>query len=60
LKISDDGNGFVNDEKSSNNVQSGFGLKGIEERVKMLGGEIDLQTQIGIGTTVLVNFNSKK
>lgn len=59
LKISDDGNGFVNDEKSSNKSQSGFGLKGIEERVKMLGGEIDLQTQKSLGTTISVNFKER-
>lgn len=56
LKISDDGKGFVNDKNSSSNGHFSFGLKGIEERVKMLNGEFEIQTQKNSGTTVLVNF----
>ncbi|HRH42425.1 MAG TPA: two-component regulator propeller domain-containing protein [Pyrinomonadaceae bacterium] len=56
LKISDDGKGFVNDKNNSSNGHFGFGLKGIEERVKMLNGEFEIQTQKNSGTTVLVNF----
>lgn len=60
LKISDDGKGFSANEGDSNKVQSGFGLKGIEERVKMLNGKLEIQSAKSIGTTILANFNLEK
>lgn len=60
LKISDDGIGFENEKNNSNNGHHGFGLKGIEERVKMLNGEIAILAQRNSGTTILVNLILKK
>ena len=60
LKISDDGKGFTTEENDLIKAQSGFGLKGIEERVKMLNGKIEIQSLKNIGTTVSVNFKLKK
>ncbi|WP_237386848.1 MASE1 domain-containing sensor histidine kinase [Xenorhabdus sp. Sc-CR9] len=49
LQISDNGIGIIDDKKNT-----GFGLKGIEERVRVLGGNWSLDTQQG--THVIVNL----
>ena len=60
LKISDDGKGFVVGEKDAAAGHNGFGLKGIEERVKMLNGKIEIHSRENAGTTITVNFTLKK
>ena len=55
LRIADDGQGF--DPRSaqlSNSQDSGFGLRGMQERVSIIGGDFDLQTAPGQGTVVTV------
>jgi signal transduction histidine kinase len=47
LNITDDGAGFQTDAASE-----GFGLIGMRERVALLGGELDFDSQPGAGTTV--------
>ncbi len=50
VKISDDGKGFnLEDSKLKKN---GFGLTGIEERLKMLGGEQTIKSELGKGTEI--------
>ncbi|PHM39031.1 HrpX [Xenorhabdus mauleonii] len=49
LKVSDNGIGIIDDKK-----HTGFGLKGIEERVRVLGGNWNLNTQQG--THIVVNL----
>ncbi len=49
LVITDDGQGFNLD-----NVATGFGLLGMEERVKLLGGKFTLHSQINEGTQINV------
>jgi signal transduction histidine kinase len=51
LKIIDDGIGF--DFKS---VTSGYGLRGMQERVQMLGGEIQIASTPGLGTRIQVTI----
>ena len=55
--ISDDGKGFdtehLNIESRSDN--SGFGLSMMRERVYLLSGEIDISSQINVGTVVKVS-----
>ncbi len=46
VKISDDGAGF--DPKRTR----GMGLLGMEERVKRLGGTIEIESRPGAGTTI--------
>ena len=57
--ISDDGAGYDrasgNGEKSS---KGGFGLVGIAERIKMLGGTYLVETSPGNGTRVLIKLNN--
>ncbi len=57
ILISDDGKGF--DSKAANNKdydKGGFGLLGISERVKMLGGTQEIESEIGGGTNVLIKI----
>lgn len=51
LEISDDGIGFVPKQPSD-----GFGLKGISERVQMLGGELEIDSVLGQGTHIQINI----
>ena len=53
LSVQDNGKGFEIQEK---NIQgkSGFGLFGIEERVRILGGKFSIKSEIGKGTKILV------
>ena len=57
ILISDDGVGF--DPNATNNKindEGGFGLLGISERVKMLGGTQEIESEIGVGTNVLIKI----
>ena len=57
ILISDDGKGF--DINAANNKvydKGGFGLLGISERVKMLGGTQEIESEIGGGTNVLIKI----
>jgi signal transduction histidine kinase len=47
LSVTDDGAGFQTDAASD-----GFGLIGMRERVTLLGGELEFDSQFGVGTTV--------
>ena len=49
--IQDNGRGFV---AAPENQSSGFGLIGMSERVRMLGGTQAIETEVGKGTTVMV------
>ena len=49
--VVDDGVGFQRD-----GMTVGLGLVGIKERVKMLGGRIQIRTQPGQGTSIEVSF----
>jgi len=51
LRIKDDGIGFVNDDGSS-----GFGIKGMEERVASLGGVISINSAEGEGTEISITI----
>jgi len=51
INISDDGKGFDIRER-----RNGFGLKGIEERVKLLDGEFNIESEVGRSTSVRITF----
>lgn len=52
LVIWDNGNGFMSDKI----INDKFGLTGINERVKLLGGKFDLQTEINKGTRLEIHL----
>lgn len=56
LSIIDDGVGFSSD--AIDETQS-FGLKGIHERVAMVGGRMDIQSEEGAGTKLLLTLPKK-
>lgn len=61
LLIEDHGKGFAPDEAGDNNRKSrGFGLKGMAERARLLGGIYAVKSSPGEGTTVIVKIENRK
>jgi signal transduction histidine kinase len=57
ILISDDGKGYdLNRVESRDRGAGGFGLLGISERVKMLGGKQEIESKLNGGTTVLIKI----
>ena len=57
MKISDDGVGFnVTEKKNSTSSAAGVGLKSIFNRAKLIGAEIDMQSEKGRGTIVTIQL----
>jgi len=61
LTVADDGRGFDPDEVLAREADVGvegghFGLRGIQDRVAMLGGSFTLESTRGSGTTLSVTF----
>ncbi len=52
LRITDDGIGFVATERA----RSGLGLRSIDERVRLTGGNVSVESRPGQGTKVLVRI----
>jgi signal transduction histidine kinase len=55
LSIADDGVGFVTGERTG----AGLGLRSIEERVRLTGGDVSIESEPGHGTTVRVRIPSR-
>ncbi len=56
LQIKDDGRGFDSKTILNEKKQAGWGLMGIQERVKLADGTAQIQSEIGKGTTLLVKI----
>ncbi len=56
IHIIDNGKGFDIQKLSSVHKKHGLGISGIEERVRMLGGELKLHSEQSIGTTITVTI----
>ena len=54
LEIRDDGVGFDANAKSEDGMQRGFGLLGMEQRARLIRGELEVKTKQGHGTTISV------
>jgi two-component system sensor histidine kinase DegS len=55
ITVRDDGIGFTMPEATTELVNKGnLGLMGLEERVQLFGGHLDISSRIGQGTTVQV------
>lgn len=53
LVITDDGDGFdLEQTKAAASERQNFGLLGMEERIKLLGGKFGIETKLGNGTKV--------
>jgi signal transduction histidine kinase/streptogramin lyase len=59
LTIEDNGRGFGPEARVTQPSRSGFGLTGMAERARLLGGEFKVRSAPGRGTTVLVEFQQK-
>ncbi len=57
LSVQDNGKGFAIDEKNIHG-KSGFGLFGIEERVRILDGKFSIKSEKGKGTKVFVTIGN--
>ena len=57
VKIKDNGIGFDLTDTINNAISVGsLGLLGMKQRVDMLGGEFDIQTRQGKGTTITITL----
>jgi len=54
INISDDGKGFDIRKYKMNSKRKGFGLKGIEERVRLLNGVFGIESEVGKSTTIRI------
>ena len=54
LLIADAGPGFDQDDVSRRETEGHFGLRGMRERLREIGGEAEIRSRPGAGTTVLL------
>ncbi|WP_118976216.1 tetratricopeptide repeat-containing sensor histidine kinase [Taibaiella koreensis] len=54
LMVEDNGRGFDTDNRGF-----GFGLENLEYRVRTLGGNLNIQSESGVGTCIMVTFARK-
>jgi ligand-binding sensor domain-containing protein/signal transduction histidine kinase len=59
ITIRDNGRGFTSSAQSEPSQKSGFGLTGMGERARLLGGDVRIQSTQGQGTTVSVRIKLK-
>jgi signal transduction histidine kinase/ligand-binding sensor domain-containing protein len=60
LTIEDNGRGFAPEARSAQPAHSGFGLTGMAERARLLGGEFHVRSAQGRGTMVTVEIPLKR
>jgi signal transduction histidine kinase len=59
LEVTDDGAGFVVPKSPTEFARSGhFGLLGMRERADLIGGRLEVESEIGKGTRLSVRLNS--
>ena len=59
LIVRDNGQGLRRSAEQTNSQGSGFGLIGIAERVRMLGGALEIESEPGSGTAIIVTIALK-
>jgi two-component system, chemotaxis family, CheB/CheR fusion protein len=55
LVIEDDGRGFDR-SRATTNTETAIGLIGMDERASLVGGTLEIETEVGRGTTVFVRI----
>ncbi|MCI0389414.1 MAG: sensor histidine kinase [Acidobacteria bacterium] len=60
LTIKDDGKGFVPGEAQTGSRKGGFGLTGVIERTRLLGGAHLIESTPGRGTTISIKLSLKE
>jgi signal transduction histidine kinase len=60
VTVWDNGKGFAADGAGGTPRRRGFGLQGIEERARMLGGQASFESAPGQGTTVRVRVEPRE
>jgi len=55
LAIQDNGKGFEPDDISPTSAGDGFGLVGMAERARMMGGDLTITSAPGRGTTIIIS-----
>jgi len=60
LTISDNGRGFIPGARVAAQGKNGFGLTGMAERARLLGGEWKMQSSPGRGTIMTVDIRPRK
>ena len=58
-EISDNGRGFVTESQPHADKAGGFGLRGLSERVRMLGGNFSIRSAPGKGTRITVIIDTR-
>jgi signal transduction histidine kinase len=58
LQVSDDGRGFDLSKASANDHR--LGLSGMRERAEMIGGVLQVESQLGCGTTVRLTVEESR
>jgi signal transduction histidine kinase len=59
LTVADDGKGFTSGAVAAESRQGGFGLMGISERARLLGGKADVRSSPGKGVQVIIEIDLK-
>lgn len=54
LKVKDDGVGFDVDKKS--HLIKNYGILGLQERVRLLNGDLEMRSTIAFGTEIIVRI----
>jgi len=62
LQVQDNGIGFDLEQagRLSNQNQGGYGLRGIRERLELVGGGLSIESESGIGTTLTVSIPKRR
>jgi signal transduction histidine kinase/ligand-binding sensor domain-containing protein len=60
ITIADDGRGFSADAIANQQSSGGFGLRGMAERARMLGGKQTVQSTPGGGTTLMIKLETQE
>ncbi len=55
LTIADDGRGFEPTEQGS-----GYGLRNMRDRARLLGGQLEIQSELNEGTTILLTLSTEE